>query len=343
MFVPVKSKDGEQLMPTTPVRAAMMIKSGEATPYWNNGIFCIRLNREPSGRYKQDIAIGVDPGSKKEGFTVKSESHTYLNVQADAHNKVSKKIEKRRELRRGRRSRKCPNRKNRMNRLANKERIPAGTRARWAWKLRILEWLSKMYPVTHICVEDIKARTIEHVRKWNQSFSPLEVGKKWFYTEIEKCWMLFRLAGHETKEIRDSLGLKKSSRKLAETFDVHCVDSWCLAYHTVGGAPIVDNTSIFCISPIPIERRSLHRQLPQKGGKRPRYGGTRCLGFSKGTLVKHIRHGFAVICGKMNDYLCLQPVEGGKRLTRSAKVSDCKILRRLNFRYKHIPVSEKIQ
>ena len=37
-----------------------------------------------------------------------------------------------------------------MNRLANKERIPAGTRARWDWKLRILNWLDKLYPVTHI-------------------------------------------------------------------------------------------------------------------------------------------------------------------------------------------------
>ena len=200
-----------------------------------------------------------------------------------------------------------------------------------------------MYPVTHICVEDIKARTIQHVRKWNQSFSPLEVGKKWFYTEIQKRWELLTLQGWETKEIRDNLGLKKSSHKLAETFDAHCVDSWCLAYHTVGGDSIVKNTSILCISPISIERRSLHRQLPQKGGKRPRYGGTRCLGLSKGTLVKHIKHGLAVICGKMNNYLCLQPIEGGKRLTRSAKVSDCKILRRLNFRYKPMTVSQKIQ
>ena len=29
MLVPVKAKDGEKLMPTTPVRAAMLIKSGE--------------------------------------------------------------------------------------------------------------------------------------------------------------------------------------------------------------------------------------------------------------------------------------------------------------------------
>ncbi len=78
MFVPVKSKDGEKLMPTTPARARKWIKSGKATPYWNNGIFCVRLNIEPSDRHKQDIAVGVDPGSKKEGFTVKSTSHTYL-------------------------------------------------------------------------------------------------------------------------------------------------------------------------------------------------------------------------------------------------------------------------
>ena len=53
-FVPVKSKDGEKLMPTTPTRAGMMIKCGDATPYWDHGVFCIRLNREPSKRFKQD-------------------------------------------------------------------------------------------------------------------------------------------------------------------------------------------------------------------------------------------------------------------------------------------------
>ena len=340
MFVPVKTKDGQVLMPMRPARARKLIQRGEATPYWDNGIYCIRLNKEPSDRETQEIAIGVDPGSKKEGFTVKSESHTYLNVQADAHNKVGKKVEKRRELRRGKRSRKCPNRKNRMNRLANKQRIPAGTRARWDWKLRILDWLAKIYPVTHVCVEDIKARTQQYQKKWNKSFSPLEIGKAWFYSEIRKRWELLTLQGHETKELRDTLGFKKSSNKMAESFDAHCVDSWVLAYHTIGGDGIVDNTRVFCISPLPIERRSLHRQLPQKGGKRPRYGGTRCLGLTKGTLVKHITHGWAVVCGYMNNYLCLQPVEGGKRLTRSAKISDCKVLKKLNFRYK--PISKPI-
>ncbi len=333
MFVPVKSKEGKPLMPTSPPVARHLIKQGKATPYWNNGIFCIRLNYETT-EYTQDIVVGVDPGSKKEGFTVKSEAHTYLNVQADAHNNVGKKIEKRRELRRGRRGRKCPNRKNRTNRMANKARIPAGTRARWNFKLKVLNWLAKMFPVTHMCVEDIKAVTRKGAKKWNQSFSPLEVGKQWFYGEIRKRWELFTVQGYETKQMRDVLGLKKTSNKMSEGFDAHCVDSWVLCNYIVGGEPIVDNTEGFCISPIPIRRRELHRQNPQKGGKRPRYGGTMCLGIAKNTIVKHIKHGIAIVCGHQKNGLSLQPVTGGKRLTLSAKLEDCKILTRLNFRYR---------
>ena len=334
MFVPVVDKDQNPLMPTTPSRASKWIKSGKATPFWKNGVFCVRLNVEPSGRHKQEIVVGVDPGSKKEGFTVKSETHTYLNVQADAHNKAGKKIEKRRELRRTRRSRNCPNRKNRINRKpANKECIPASTRARWDWKLHILDWLSNMYPVTHVCVEDIKARTIKRAKKWNQSFSPLEVGKSWFYSEIQKRWELFTLQGWETKELRDRLGLKKSSNKLAETFEAHCVDSWCLAYHTVGGEGVVDRTDIFCISPIPIARRELHRQNPQKGGKRPRYGGTTLNGLTKNTLVKHIKHGLTRISGFGKTGISLYSLEG-KRFCQNAKQEDFRILTRLNFNYR---------
>ena len=332
MFVPVTSQTGEKLMPTRPDKAGMLIKKGLATPYWTHGIFCIRLNYDTQ-TYKQEIAVGVDPGSKKEGFTVKSAAHTFLNVQADAHTQVGKKVAKRRELRRSRRSRKCPNRKKRPNRLVHEKRLPAGTRARWEWKLRILDWLSKIYPITHICVEDIRARTIERAQKWNQSFSPLEVGKQWFYSEIQKRWQLRTLQGWETHAIRERLGLKKASNKLAETFDAHCVDSWCLAYHVVGGEAIPDNMGIFCIAPIPIRRRELHRQNPQKGGKRPRYGGTTWNGLVKNTLVRHITHGLTRISGFGKRGIALYSL-AGKRLCQNAKVCDFRVLRRLNFNYR---------
>ena len=333
MLIPVVDKNQKPLMPTKPSRARRWIKSGKATPFWKNGIFCLRLNVTPSDTELQDICVGVDPGSKKEGLTVKSESYTYLNIQADAHSKVSKKIQKRRRLRRGRRGRKCPNRKKRPHNLSNRNRIPAGTRASWDWKLRILDWLSKLYPITHVCVEDIKARTKQYQKKWNQSFSPLEVGKQWFYSEIEKRWQLSTLSGHETKDIRDRLGLTKSKKKTAETFDAHCVDSWCLAYSVLGGDPIVDNTDIFCISPIPIQRRNLHREVPKKDGIRSRYGGTRCLGYAKGTLVKSLKWGLCWISGHQNGKINLTQMSTNKQRPMQ-KVDSFRILRRLNFRYK---------
>ena len=334
MFVGVVDKNQHPLMPTKPSRARRWIKSGKATPFWDNGIFCVRLNVDPSDTEFQEIAVGVDPGSKKEGVTVKSKKHTYLNVQADAHSKVGKKVEKRRELRRSRRSRKCPNRKNRTNRNAGKAKLPAGTRARWDWKLRILQWLSKLYPVTHVCVEDIKARTIERAKKWNQSFSPLEVGKQWFYTEIRKQWQLRTLQGWQTKEIRDQLGLKKSSEKKSETFAAHCVDSWCLAHHVVGGC-VLDNTDLFCISPIPIVRRQLHRQNPQKGGKRSRYGGTVLGdGLIKNTLIKHVKYGLTRLAGVNAKGRYSIYTLDGIRLTTHAKRNTFNVLTRLNFNYR---------
>ena len=334
-FVPVTSKTGERLMPTTPTRAGMMIKCGDATPYWSNGIFCIRLNREPSKRYIQDVCVGVDPGSKKEGFTLKSESKTYLNIQADAHDKVGKKVAKRRELRRSRRSRKCPNRKQNHQNQSNMKRIPAGTRARWDWKLRILDWLDKLFPITHVCVEDIKARTIQRAKKWNQSFSPLEVGKQWFYDEVSKRWDLSTLQGYETKEIRDRLGLHKSGDKMSESFDAHCVDSWCLAYHTIGGDDVPDNTDVFCISPIPIKRRCLHREQPRKGGIRQRYGGTVCLGIPKNTLVKHITKGLLRVTGHQKGCLTLSEINTSKQVVMTAKPNTYRILKKINFQYRN--------
>ncbi len=360
MFVPVKTNDGQQLMPMHAARARKLVKRGEATPYWNNGVYCVRLNKEPSDRETQDIVVGVDPGSKKEGFTVKSATHTYLNVQADAHNKVGKKVEKRRELRRGRgcprwdlgRSRKCPNRKNRTNKGANRQKLPAGTRARWDWKLRILDWLSDLYPVTKICVEDIKARTKPGKKRWNTAFSPLEVGKRWFVSELIARYgvgNVFCYKGRWTSARRKALGLEKSQDKLSDDFYAHCVDSWVMAHSVVNGdtkkamALKPDNTAVFCISPIPVARRNLHREQPAKGGIRSRYGGTVLgNGLVKNTVIKHSKHGITrprshrghPITGiNAKGVFSIYSLEG-QRLTTGAKRTDFQVLTRLNFQYR---------
>jgi RRXRR protein len=92
-LIPVVDQNQKPLMPTTRARAGRWIKSGKATPFWKRGIFCVRLNIEPSARNYQPIACGIDPGSKMEGYTVASSKHQFLNIQAIAVDWVKSHIE----------------------------------------------------------------------------------------------------------------------------------------------------------------------------------------------------------------------------------------------------------
>src|SRR5215471_20207256 len=88
IFVPVVDQHQHPLMPTTPARARRWLRSGKATHFWKGGIFCVRLNDEPAAREQQPIAVGIDPGSKREGIVVASATHTYASIQAEARTGV---------------------------------------------------------------------------------------------------------------------------------------------------------------------------------------------------------------------------------------------------------------
>jgi hypothetical protein len=337
MYVPVIDKKQKQLMPTTPSRARRWIRSGKATGFWKNGIYCVRLNEEPSSRETQTIVVGIDPGSKKEGYTVKSKAHTFLNLQADAVTWVKDAVETRRTMRRARRFRKTPCRKNRMNRARGG--LPPSTKARWQWKLRVCAWFSKVFPITKYVVEDIAAKT-KGKRKWDVIFSPLEVGKKWFYAELEKRGEVETKQGWETKELRDLHGLKKSKQKMAEIFSAHCVDSWVLANSATGGHDKPDNERMLCITPLRFHRRQLHRLQPEAGGIRKSYGGTMSNGFKRGSLVVHAKLGLTYVGGFLKERISLHSIKNGKRLTQTAKTKDCKFMSYNTWRTRLLPVAE---
>ena len=323
MFVPVVNQQQEPLMPTTPSRAKRWIKSGKATPFFKKGIFCVRLNVEPSNQETQEVAVGIDPGSKKEGFTVKSLAHTYLNIQTDAVTWVKDAVEIRRNMRKARRSKNTPCRINRQNR--KRGGLSPSTKARWQWKLRICNQLKRIFPIEVFVVEDIKAKTFKNKIKWNTSFSPLEVGKNWFYTELEKLGKVELKQGYETKELRDLLGLQKIKEKTAEVFEAHCVDSWVLASSWVGGK-VPDNKQLLLVTSLRLHRRQLHKLQPEKDGIRKLYGSTRSLGFKRGSLVKHPRYGITYVGGNSKNRISLHSLKTGQRLCQNVKVEDCKFL-----------------
>ncbi|CDM93294.1 MAG: RRXRR domain-containing protein [Limnospira sp. PMC 1291.21] len=331
--VPVVDINQRPLMPTTLNRAIRWNKSGKATLFYKKGVLCARLNVEPSSRFTQPLAVGMAPGSKREGFTVKSRTRTYLNIQAHAVDWVKNAVEAKRNARRARRYRNTPCRKNCPNR--KRGGIPPSTKARWQWKLRICHWLTKLFPVTAFVVEDIKARTFKNCGQWNVLFSPMEVGKKWFYSELERIAILHTLKGHETAELRNQLGLKKSKQKLSDKFSAHCVDSWVLANWYTEGHEQPDNNELMVVIPLRFHRRQLHRFQPSKGGTRSPYGGTISEGFKRGGIAKHPKYGIVYIGGASKGRVSLHSLETGKRLCPNAKPSDIKFLSFNSWRFQY--------
>jgi hypothetical protein len=334
-FVPVFDSNNRPLMPTKPQRADRWVKSGKATPFWKKGVWCIRLNIEPSSRHLQPICIGVDPGSKREAFTVKSQAHTYFNIQSHAVDWVKDAEEVSTNMRRARRFRKTPCRSPKKN-YDRGEFLPPSTKARWQAKLRLIKFLAQLFPVSRIAVEDVKARTWKGARRWNTSFSPLEVGKLWFYSECRRLATLELFDGFEhTYQTRQELGLKKLKNKLSTDFHAHCVDSWVLAYLVAGGEPKPENQTVMEFIPLRFHRRQLHRLEHAKGHIRSPYGGTLSMGFKRGGIAKYPKYGTVYIGGSSKGRVSLHSLETGKRLCQNAKPEDIKFLSYNSWRFHH--------
>lgn len=337
-FVPVFDIDGKTpLMPTRSARARKWIKIGKATPFWRRGVFCVRLNILPSSYKGQEVVVGIDPGSKREAFTVKSEAHTFINVQTSTPHWIKDVVDIRRIMRLARRRKRTPYRQPRWNRVGglSKGNLPPSTLARWQWKLRVSVWLARMFPITQFIVEDIKAHTFGG-KRWNTSFSPLQIGKEWLYSRLRKIASVELKMGWETKQMRDAAGLKKSGNKTAEVFDAHCVDSWILANSWTGGHIKPDNVAMLIIDPLRFHRRQLHTICPSKGGVRRSYGSTRSLGFKRGSIVKHPKWGICYIGGATDDKISLHAVETGERLCRNAKPEQIKFLTFNSWRWREV-------
>jgi hypothetical protein len=314
-------------MPCHPARARELMKAGKAVARHLKGLFYIQLTEREDGEL-QPIACGIDPGSKREGYTVKSKAHTFLNIQAEAVQHVSIRIKTRRQMRRHRRYRKTPCRQNRLNRARGG--LPPSTFARWNWKLRLCKWLKMLYPISMFIVEDIKART-KGQRNWDRSFSPLEIGKRWFYEKMRQLGHLELRFGWQTKLLRDEHGLSKSKNKLRADWHAHAVDAFVLASEQVGSF-VPDNKALLVISPFRFHHRQLQALQPAKGGIRRPYGGTRSYSFNRGSLVRHIKHGLTYVGGCSRGRITLHALDTGRKLSQHAKPTDCIFLAFLSWR-----------
>jgi len=235
--VPVLAPNGEPLMPTTPSRCRRWLRDGKAVVAHNDlNIFCIQLIAEPSGRDTQDVVVGVDPGKAFSGVGVQSACSTLLMAHLILPFKsVTAKMTDRRRLRRARRgrriNRKVPysRRAHRQKRFDNRKqkKLPPSIRANKQLELRVVKELFKIFPVSHIRYEIIKARTEGGKGK---GFSPAMVGQKMMLEWLEQLRPTTTQEGWQTSILRQQLGLAKDKTdKSAQKPETHAHDGIALA------------------------------------------------------------------------------------------------------------------
>jgi hypothetical protein len=341
-MVPVVSENNKILFPCKERRARRLMERDEAKPHFRHGIFCIKLIRKETERREEypAVALGVDPGSKREGYTVATTKSVVLNITTNTPDWVKDHVETRRRLRRSRRYRKTPYRQMKSNRsiLKATNRIPPSTLARWNAKLRLIKQLLKILPITIINVEDIKATT-KKGKKWNLSFSPLEVGKSWFYSELEKLGVkLVKTQGYATKQHRDQRGFKKSKTKLDYRWEAHNVDSHSLCEMALGTS-IKPYHGLYKTEFLEYHRRQLHIQNPIKGKVRKQYGGTVSLGISRGSVLKH-KDKLCYLGGTSRGKVSIHSIITGKRINQNTNTRDIKVMYNNKQRTQFLPWSK---
>jgi hypothetical protein len=337
MRVPVVDVRGIPLMPCTPPKARALLKAGKARPRRNKlGLFYLQLTYEQDPT-NQRLVVGIDPGASFEDFSVVGTTDTVCNLMVEAPTHVKKVVARRRTLRRARRFRLWRRPCRCHNRLAGTHRLPPSTCSRWEAKARIVRQLARILPLSDAAVEDVQAVT--HAGKggrWNAAFGPVQVGKEHLYRLLkEQGLAVHRYRGVVTQQLRDSFGLTKTHQKAARTFSSHAVDAWVLAAAT-SGATTLTCTRVWYVIPAPLHRRQLHRLQPERGhvGIRKPYGGTRSLGCTRGTLVRHPRYGLCRVggCDREQQRLSLHAYCSATRLTQGAKPTDCQRLTAVAFR-----------
>lgn len=305
--VPVLSPTSEPLMPTTSARARKWIAAGKAKPVWNDlNIFCVQLLVEPSQKNTQEIVASIDPGKLFSGVAAVSKkavlftAHVVLPFKRVIARKQAQKI-----LRRARRGRRInrnisfASRAHRQKRFDNRRgnKLPPSIRANRQLELRIVREIAKLFPVTEIVYEYVKA-------KGNKGFSPVMVGQRWMLKQLTQLAPTHTLEGWKTSILRKQLGLEKNKDdKSAQDVTTHGNDAIALAasrfmqykpfhtsnsrgHHWVGSVQLT-NAPFKVIARPQLYRRQLHFENPGKSAVRKRKGGTITpFGFRSGDLVK---------------------------------------------------------
>lgn len=298
----VLAKDGSPITPTTPARARKLLRGGVAKKVWSKfGTFGIQMLME-TRRETPETVLGMDTGSKFEGYFVVCGRENNLSVKLDLPDKkkIVRKMEERRILRRARHGRKKRRRPARFDNRGRKGFIAPSQGVVIGSRLKILSAFFCIYPIESVGLEDVRFNHAKH--RWGKHFSTAEIGKQRVRNFFKDCNVeLLEYRGWETKEFREQYGYRKTSSKSADRFEAHCSDSLALACQ-VGPGDRVESGHFLVVDDTyrPVRRR-LHVTQPSIGGIRKDYSRGIVRGLRKGLLIGTLGCRIGQLCGEIQD------------------------------------------
>ncbi|MFQ5981196.1 MAG: RRXRR domain-containing protein [Candidatus Heimdallarchaeota archaeon] len=350
--VPVIGPAGKPLMPTKPSRARKWMQQGIAVGKWSKlGIFYVELITE-ARKKTQPVALGVDPGSKFGGVAIVSQQQVLQTGMLIHSNAIPKKMEQRRHQRRNRRYRKCRRRSSRFNnRKRSKGWLAPSQKAKVQFRLKIIEELRKLYPISHAIVEDVRFN--HYQKRWGNHFSTVEIGKQLTYDTL-RAWFgkLTLVQGYHTAALRKQYQVAKTAKKAAWTVAAHAIDAVVIAADALTLANL-QIASFLVWQRYQYPRRQLHKFQFAKGGIRKREGGSQSLvGFRKGDLVLWSKRDGSIVRGRVGGYLgsqgtlslhadSLEKQRFNRRFTQGAHPEKCVRLHNQRIMHATIPPHDK--
>jgi hypothetical protein len=316
MRVFVLDQDGNPLMPTMPSRARKLIEAGVAKKVWSKfATFGIQM-LVPTGTTTQVGSMGIDLGTKFEGYSVLCGNENVLNIKLDLPDKkrVVAKLEERR-LRRERRSRKCRRRPARFNNRSRMGFIAPSQLVMVQSRIRIIRELARIYPITKAGLEDV---CFNHAKyRWGANFSTVEIGKSRIrQTFAELHITIHEYKGWKTSETRQRYGYKKGSDKAADRFESHCSDSLTLACLVHEDQPVIPGPFLVIDDTYRCVRRKLCDTQFGKGGIKPIYSRGTVRGIQKGRFIGTSQKQ-GMLVGQTGKYLFLRCYTGSGRTSLS--------------------------
>lgn len=285
-FVFVLDKDGKPLTPCKPAKAKKLMKSEQAVPVWNKfGQFGIQM-LVGTRKETPTTVLGVDFGTKFEGYVVVTGKENNLAVMWLLPDKkqIVRKIEERKIIRHSRRWRNYRKRACKLNNKISKEFIAPSQKVIIQSRMKSINEFFKCYPITNVAIEDV---CFNHkYNKWGKNFSTLEIGKNYIYNEIKQNAELQLFSGRETPQIRKLYNYKKSKNKSAQIFNSHCSDALAIATEIYAQEHIKQGKMIVVDDKYRYVRRKLHDISPGKNNIRQKYSTGTFKGVKKGIICE---------------------------------------------------------